>query len=42
MNPGKAATYSLSRHDVLVNRIIGFIAGVATTIIAQLLGGLTL
>lgn len=40
LNPGKAATYSLSRHDVWINRILGFVAGVATAIIAQLLIGL--
>ena len=40
LNPGKSATYALSRHDVWINRILGFVAGVATAIIAQLLIGL--
>lgn len=40
LDPGKSATYALSRHDVWGNRILGFIAGVITTIITPSLIGL--
>ena len=33
---GKAALYSLSRHDVWANRIVGFIAGVVTGVVAPI------
>lgn len=37
LNIGNAAVYSLSRHDVWINRLIGFIAGVLTTFIVPLI-----
>lgn len=37
LNDCKSASYSLSRHDVWANRIIGFIAGVATTFVCALI-----
>lgn len=35
LNTSKSAAYSLSRHDVWANRLIGFAAGVATSVIAS-------